>query len=348
MCQTESTERYYAMKNPNIVFTAPCVAEVIEKEIPTCGDNEVLIEIAVTSISAGTERANLIGDPNISYGSAPKVVFPRQLGYSAGGTVVAVGKAVNAVNPGDRVACSWTKHSKYCVLKAEQVYRLPDNISFSEAALVHIATFPLAAIRKCELELGESAIVMGQGILGQIAVKLLRAAGAAPIIAVDPVAAKREQALLLGADYALDPFAEDFAATVKRITCGGASVAIEVTGKGAGLDGVLDCMRQFGRVALLGCTRSSDFSIDYYRKVHGPGITLIGAHTMARPKRESHGGWWTEKDDAEALIRLISVGRLDLGSMVEEIHSPMEAPEIFGRLATNAHFPIVQFDWTLV
>ena len=40
-------------------------------------------------------------------------------------------------------------------------------------------------------------------------------------------------------------------------------------------------------------TRHSDFNIDYYRKVHGPGITLIGAHTNARPKSESHPGWWT-------------------------------------------------------
>jgi threonine dehydrogenase-like Zn-dependent dehydrogenase len=66
------------------------------------------------------------------------------------------------------------------------------------------------------LELGESAIVMGLGVLGIIAVELLHAAGAYPIIAVDPVEKKRDQALSLGADYALDPFAPDFA-TAKRI-----------------------------------------------------------------------------------------------------------------------------------
>ena len=60
-----------------------------------------------------------------------------------------------------------------------------EKISFEEAALFHIATFPLAALRKCKLELGESAIVMGMGILGMMAVKLLRVAGAAPLIAVD-------------------------------------------------------------------------------------------------------------------------------------------------------------------
>ena len=82
----------------------------------------------------------------------------------------------------------------------------------------------------------------------------------------------------------------DFSKKAKELTGGGAKVGIEVTGIGAGLDGILDCMARFGRVALLGCTRNKEFTIDYYRKVHGPGITLIGAHTNARPSCESSNG----------------------------------------------------------
>lgn len=333
------------MKNPSIVFTAPGVAELLDQEIPTPKDDEVLIELAVTTLSSGTERALLVGDPNVNYSRSPEVSFPRTAGYSAGGTVVAVGKDVKTLSVGDRVACSWTKHQKYCVLKETRVYRLPEDVDLAEAAMVHIATFPLAAIRKCRLEMGESAVVMGMGLLGLVALKLLRAAGAAPIIAVDPNEKKRLQALSLGADYALDPFEPDFAQRVKKITEGGAHVAIEVTGKGQGLDMALDGMRPFGRVALLGCTRSSDFSIDYYRKVHGPGITLIGAHTVARPKSESSSGWWTERDDAMAILRLLSGKRVDLLELLEETYSPKDAPEVYSRLASEPVFPIVQFDW---
>ena len=68
---------------------------------------------------------------------------------------------------------------------------------------------------------------------------------------------------------------------------GWANTAIEVAGQGAGLDETLDCIAKLGRVALLGCTRNSDFTIDYYRKVHGPGITLIGTHTLARPETKA-------------------------------------------------------------
>ena len=203
----------------------------------------------------------------------------------------------------------------------------------------------MGAIRKCRLELGESAIVMGMGILGMMAVQLLKIAGAAPILAVDPDADKREKALAIGADYALDPYAPDFAETAKQLTMGGAKVGVEVTGIGAGLDGILDCMACFGRVALLGCTRSSDFTIDYYRKVHGPGITLIGAHTNARPPANSAAGWWTERDDFETVLTLTKLGRLKLSDLVEEVHSPAEAPEVYQRLCTEKTFPLVQFDW---
>ena len=215
-------------------------------------------------------------NPNVSPTKVEcKAVFPRRSGYSTSGTVLSVGEGVTAVVPGDRVAMLHTTHSEFLEVEEKNLCKLIDNIAFKEAAIWHIATFPLAAIRKCRLEIGESAIVMGMGILGMMAVKLLRAAGATPIIAADPVAEKREEALLLGADYALDPFALDFAQKVKTLTAGGCNIAIEVTGHGKALDTVLDCMALFGRVALLGCTRNSDFTIDYYRKVHAPGITMV-------------------------------------------------------------------------
>ena len=334
------------MKNRAIVFTAINTAELLTQEVQTPKANQVTVKLAVSTISNGTERANIIGDPNV-HGRAPgRVDFPRTAGYSSAGTVVAVGDAVEDLQVGDRVALSWSKHSEYVTLDREKVIPIED-ISVEEAALWHIATFPLAAIRKCRLELGESAIVMGQGVLGTMAVKLLRAAGAAPITAVDPVPEKRAYALTIGADYALDPFEADFAQKVKDLT-GGVKVAIEVTGNGKALDMVLDCMAPFGRVALLGCTRSSDFTIDYYRKVHCPGISLVGAHTNARPKQESSPGMWTTRDDMLALKKLYQMGRLQFGDMVAESHAPEACPEVFTRLVTEKTFPLVQFDWRLL
>ncbi|MBE6607253.1 MAG: theronine dehydrogenase [Ruminococcaceae bacterium] len=333
------------MKTKSIIFSAPGKAELIEQEIPTPGKGEVIVRIEVTSVSSGTERANVSGDANVSIGKNDVVKFPRQSGYSSAGIVEAVGEDVTNVKAGDRVAAVWSKHSRYNRLPATNVFKIGDNVTFEEGALFHIATFPLAAIRKCRLEIGESALVMGLGILGMMAVRLLKLAGAVPIVAVDPIKERREKALSYGADYAFDPFEEDFDKKVKEVTNGGANVAIEVTGVGKGLDGALDCMARFGRVALLGCTRNSDFTIDYYRKVHGPGITLIGAHTVARPKFESSEGMWTVGDDMKTLIKLSETGRIDLSDMIEDTRVPEEAPEVYTRLINDKGFPTTQFNW---
>ena len=218
-----------------------------------------------------------------------------------------------------------------------------------EAALCYIGTFPMAALRKTKLEIGESMLVMGQGILGFLAVIFAKAAGATPVIAVDLVKERREKALKYGADYALDPMEEGFAQRVKELTDGGVNTAIEVTGLGVGLDQCLDCMAKFGRVALLGCTRDENFTIDYYRKVHGPGIQLIGAHTCARPNVESYPGYFTKNDDAKAILKLIEYNRINIKDIVDEIHQPENCAEVYDRLINDKNFPVVsQFDWRKV
>ncbi|MBQ7667171.1 MAG: alcohol dehydrogenase catalytic domain-containing protein, partial [Kiritimatiellae bacterium] len=197
------------MENPSIVFTSPCVAEVVEKPKPAAEPGRVVVRSARSCISSGTERANLVGDPMIGMHvkDGDKAVFPRHLGYSLSGVVESVGEGVAAVKPGDRVCASWTKHALFNSVADCQVYAIPDGVSFEEAAWTHIATFPMAALRKCRFEFGESVLVMGLGVLGQLAVKLARAAGAAPVIAADPAPAKRAIAAALGADLALDPSA---------------------------------------------------------------------------------------------------------------------------------------------
>jgi len=333
------------MKNQQIIFTSPGVAELVDREIPTVGDHQVLVRLAVSAISSGTERANLSGEINISiYDHFTEAHFPRACGYSSSGVVEKVGAGVKDFKPGDRIAVSWGTHSRYLVLDEDQVHHIPDEVSHEEAALALIGTFPLAAIRKCHLEIGESAIVMGQGVLGMIAVQLLKAAGAVPIIAADPSEEKRKIALKNGADYALDPYDPGFASRVIELTEGGAQVAIEVTGIGKALDQVLDCMRNMGRVALLGCTRHSDFTIDYYHKVHGKGISLIGAHTQMRPRTESSAGLWTTHDDIMTLMKLEKNRMIRLGDLIQETHKPEEAFAVYDRLMKEKTFPVVEFN----
>ena len=188
---------------------------------------------------------------------------------------------------------------------------------------------------------------MGLGILGQLAVMFARASGAYPVIACDILPDRLQDALNNGADFVFNPLDSDFATKVKAVSNGGVNTAIEVTGSGVALDQTLDCMAKMGRVALLGCTRNSDFTIDYYHKVHGRGVSLIGAHTNARPSFESYPNHFTHADDIKTALRLCGSGRLPLKNLIKESVSPCDCQAVFNRLALDKNFPLcVQFDWS--
>lgn len=335
------------MKIQQIVFTELHKAELLSKEAELL-PGQVCVKTVFSTISSGTERAHITGDLNTSLKGPQEVaVFPRTAGYSSSGIVTAVGEGVTHVVPGDRVVVFLGAHKDYNTVPAHKVVKIEDDrISFEEAAVSFIATFPLAAIRKTRLEVGESMLIMGLGLLGQLAVQLARAAGAVPVIAADPVESRRQEALKNGADYALDPFDPDFAKKVKELTGGGANTAVEVTGSGPALDTCLDCMAKMGRVALLGCTRDKNFTIDYYRKVHGPGISLLGAHTAARPDHESYPGHFTHRDDILSVLKLCAAKRIDIKRMCGVYYSPADCQKAFDGLIYDKNFPIVvQFDW---
>ena len=338
------------MNTKGIVFTKAYTAELLEVECPAPAADEITMEMEYSAISAGTEKANFIGErASIFVAEGTEAVFPRRVGYSSAGVIRAVGENVKGFEVGDRIVVYESIHQKHLNIKSKRAVKLPGEVSTKEASMGYISLFPLAAIRKTRIEIGESALVMGLGILGIFAVQQLRAAGAYPIIAVDPIAQRREFALKMGADYALDPTEADFVAKVKNLTDGGVNVCIEGTGLGIGLVQALDCMKRMGRVALLGCTRHSDFSIDYYSKVHGNGVTLIGAHTLMRPKVESYPAHWTHVDDLKATVALIKGGRLNFKDMIGEIVSPADCQAIYDRLVNDKNFPIgVLFDWSLV
>ena len=337
------------MKNQQIIFTRPCVAELLDAPIAdTLKRNQVRVRTVYTVISAGTERANLIGEINIS-GKIEDCNdhFPRKLGYCGVGVVEEVGCEVSKVKPGDRVVTYFGKHSQYNILPDTNVFPIRyDNVTDLDAALMVIAGFPAEGIRKARLEYGESCMIVGLGILGLIGVQLAKIAGAVPVIAVDPNPERRKLAKQFGADHLLNPLDEDFVKQVKELTGGkGANVMMEASGNPAALRGGLRACAPMARVTLVGCTRTPDV-YDLYHDVHYPGVQLIGANNFARPKFESQPGNWTAEDDVNAMLRLIAYGRMDLKPLISEIHSPTEATEVFNRLAEGKNFPIgVVFDW---
>lgn len=334
------------MNRKMIAFTSVGKAELQEAAHLKLKDNTVLVKNEISAISAGTERACLLDLPNL--GDNKPGQFPKYLGYSGVGRIVEIGKDVHGVTVGDRVLTHWgSAHSNYNYITADNLLKIDNDTLPSEHAVwAVIASFSLNGLRKTRLEIGESAMVVGLGILGVFALALCRIAGGAPVIAADLNEKRRQLALSLGAHHAFDPADQNYVRQVKEVSRGGVNSVIEVTGQSIALKQALAFMAKFGRIALLGCTRVSDTAIDFYQEVHRPGIEIIGAHTDARPKFESHSHSWTWKDDARVLMDFMADGRLDMSRIFSAAYAPQDAPVIYKALAEDKDFPVgAVFDW---
>ena len=116
------------MTKKTILFTAPYTAEMIEEEINDPDAGEVQVKLMVSTISSGTERANLVGEINVSGAQIlDKAYFPRRPGYSSSGVIVKVGSNVKDYKIGDRVALSWSVHSQYCNMPVSNVRKIYDD-----------------------------------------------------------------------------------------------------------------------------------------------------------------------------------------------------------------------------
>lgn len=331
------------MKNKQILFTAIHTAELLDTEIAEPGRGEVLTEMEYTVVSGGTERANIMGMAN-----AGGADFPKALGYCGVGRVLKVGADVKEVSVGDRVLVYHGNHARYNLRPVEDITRVDDDkISSLDAAFVIIASMGLGGVRKLELELGESAMVMGLGLLGIFAVQFCRLSGAYPVIAADLNPERRELALRLGADFAFDPSAPDLVEQVKAVTGSkGVRGTVEVTGASVAMQQALECASWQGRISLLGCTRVSDCAVDYYTQVHKPGVKLIGAHNFVRPKVESYPHHWTHQDDCKAILSLLSAGRIKVSPIISRVVLPEDAPAVYDQLCDDPMFPMgTVFDW---
>ena len=328
-----------------VVFPETGRAELDSFPIPPPGPGEVLVRNEYTAISTGTERANLLRLPNTV---THRKGFPFHPGYSGSGRVQAVGESVTQVTPGDRVAVRWGGHRSHTISPIERVLRIEDDrIDSIDAAFAHIASFSLLGVRKLRLELGESAMIAGLGLLGVLALQFARLNGAIPVLATDPDPRRRALALRLGATAVFDPTAPDLVRQVQSATEGqGPNTAIEVTGSARALQQALEYVAWEGRIALLGCTRVSDVPIDFYKYVHRRGISLIGSHTFARAQYESSPHHWTEADDSRAFLKLLAAGRLQVRPLISEILNPPAVPAAYRRLAEEDHPPLgFVIDW---
>ena len=238
------------------VMTELKKVEIQERPIPEPKENEVLVKVEYVGI-CGSDlhyfESGRIGDFVVEY--------PFVLGHEAGGTVVEVGSNVKNLRVGDRVAmepgktcgtCEFCKQGKYNLCKdviffatppvdgvfqeyvaheAGLCFKLPDNVSTMEGALIEPLAVGMHAANQGGAHLGQTAVVTGAGCIGLVTLLSLKAMGGSKVIVVDIMEKRLQKALELGADAVINGKEEDTVARIMELTDGkGFDLGIETAG----------------------------------------------------------------------------------------------------------------------
>lgn len=218
-----------------------------------------------------------VGTPH----SLSKNVAPVVLGHECSGEVVEIGEDVTKFKIGDRVviepivacgkcpACKEGKYNlctslgfhglcgsggglaEYTVFPEEFIHKIPDDMSYEQAALIEPMAVALHSIRIANFKVGDTALVLGSGPIGLATIELLKAAGAKLIVVLQRKSIRQEYAKRAGADLVLDPNEVDIAEEVKKVTGGlGVDVAFETTGAKIGFDTGINSLKFEGTMVI--------------------------------------------------------------------------------------------------
>lgn len=330
------------MRGKRVVWPERAKVDIEEFEIPSLNDDEVLVESECTLISPGTERAFLLGLPNTRGG------FPSRPGYSNIGKVIAVGKAVTNCPIGERVA-STGGHTSHFVTEPNRLIQIGSaDVPAEEAVFFNLGAIALQGVRKARIELGETTLVLGQGLVGLLALQLARVSGAVPAIAADLTDSRLNVSKSIGADCTLNPEDADFAEQLAAVTNGdGPAVVIEATGHPDAISTALDVAGWGARVIILASTRGETPNVNFYRDVHKKGLMLYGAHNSIRPRHETSPHFWTLEDDSRLLLSLIAQKRFSVAPLITHRVRGEEAPKAYQLLmAWNPELLGVVLQWS--
>jgi len=321
------------MPNQRIVFPAARQVELVSEGPPSAPEpGQVLVATRRSLISIGTELALLEGRPWKNPGGRTLPVYPHTAGYSNAGVIVAVGEGVSPWQPGDRIA-SGAPHTAYPLLRAaDWAIPIPPEVSDEEATFCTLATTVLNGFRIGTPQLGEDAVVIGLGLLGQLLVQYLRLAGCRTIIAVDLAPARLAVAQRVGAaTHYLNPAQEDVTAVVHRLTAGrGADVVYEATGRTETYNLAFALARFHGRVVGLGSPRQPA-TVDM-QQMHIKALRVLGAIVSAHPPEDSRDNRWSRRANGQLVMDMLAAKQLHVRDLITHRFPASEAPAVYRQL----------------
>ena len=310
------------------------------------GPNEVMIQVKSCGV-CGT-------DVHIYEGAegAAKTTPPTILGHEFSGVVCEVGADVKNVIVGDRVCvdpndmcgeCYYCRSGKahfcenmlgigttgnggfaeYCTVRAKQVYKIADSLSFNEAAMAEPLACCLHGMDLTGVTTGQVVLIVGGGTIGLIMLQLAKISGAALILLAEPIASKREVGMKLGAHIAFDPYKEDLDDILKKNAIKTIDSAIECVGNVSTMKYTIDHAGKGGAVMLFGLTNPEakmDIQpFDIFKNELTIRSSFINPYTLERS------------------VALLGQKKIDVASLItdevklEDINSVFKTKEFAGR-----------------
>jgi len=344
------------------------------KLLPGC----VLVRMAASLVSAGTERASyeFAGKNLLQKAKArPDLVAevfnkirrdglfsavaavrsrldqPNALGYSSAGTVIGVGEGITDLNVGDRAACagaSYAVHAEFACIPRLLVAKIPQSaVSFEDAAFTTLGAVALHGVRTAEVKLGDVVAVIGLGLVGQLTVQILKAAGC-QVVGMDIATERAELAYRLGADD-VSISGDGLRDLCRQHSNGHGADAVLITAETPSSEPVAlagEVARDRAIVVAVGTVgmeiprklyfeKELDFRVS---RSYGPGRYDSAYEQKGRDYPVGYVRW-TETRNMEAFLRLLSAGKVDVKPLITH-RFPIEGAQnaydlITGKLASS-------------
>jgi NADPH2:quinone reductase len=300
-----------------------------EKVLPSPGPGELLLQAEFSTLSPGTENGLMHGYI---------VPLPTNIGYSMAATVVETGEGVTDYRAGD-VVVTTGEHAQYLIMHELNVTPAPEGIDLEQAAFFNLGHTGMYALRRSNLQLGEAALVMGQGFVGAVTAQCAKSAGALPIIVTDLDDGRLETARQMGIDYAINPEKnpDELQGLIDSLGWGGIPVIFEATGSRKPLQQAFDLVSERGRIVMISQSHD-EVAMNYEHQLMMKGASLIGTYINSKPfklkradliiddrwppvinrtlNRYVNSDIWTSDEDIRVFLNMINCGRIDIRPLI--------------------------------
>ena len=332
--------------NPTVVFPEKGKVVLEDRQPPVPGIGELLIQTERTLISTGTELTMMTGDfpPGSFWDNYTR--YPVLPGYCNIGTVIGLGKDVDKKWLGQRVG-SWGGHARQVVVPAAECRPVLHDIPSEQAAFFTLGEIVMHGVRRSGIRWGESAVVNGLGLIGQLAVQFCHIAGARPVFGVDISPNRLGYLPEFPSIVPVNPVTTSLVEKGHRLTRERkADVVFETTGNPDLIPKQFEVLRDQGRYVVLSSPRGKT-SFDFHDLCCAPSYTIIGSHNYSHPKYATPDNPWTLLRDGELFFDYLAEGALQIERLISHRSSYTEACALYEALVRDRSTAMgVILDWT--